>query len=147
MSMNMAHIVTIRLQRVKARKHSLLCSLVSILHYTIYLSFQRVTSRLTMMGRDWRIRTAAFTSLFFIPGDLRCEPWMMILFETNSQLVYQSALAAPRAVRRSCQQRNLWQPQLQARFLSSETSLERVGGGRRKCLTVPVGLQEVVYMP
>jgi hypothetical protein len=29
------------------------------------------------------------------PGDLWCGPWMMILTWANSQLVYQSALAAP----------------------------------------------------
>jgi hypothetical protein len=34
----------------------------------------------------------------------------MILTAANSQLVYQSALADPSTVQRSCQQRHLWQP-------------------------------------
>jgi hypothetical protein len=46
------------------------------------------------------------------------HPWVicsvdhgrMILTEVNSQLVYQSALAATSTVRWSCQQRHLWQP-------------------------------------
>jgi hypothetical protein len=59
---------------------------------------------------------------------------MMILTGAKSQLVYQSALAAP----------------VVDAFLTSETSLELVGGGRRKGkfnLSVPVGLQEIFYMP
>jgi hypothetical protein len=32
------------------------------------------------------------------PDDLRCGPWMIILTAANSQLIYQSALAAPSTV-------------------------------------------------
>jgi hypothetical protein len=100
------------------------------------------------------------------PGDLRCGPWMVILTRANSQLVYQSALAAPSTVRQfcqqrhlccspqywkvSCQHRHLWQPQVLSGFVPSETSLELVGGGRRKwefSLSVPMGLLEFFYMP
>jgi hypothetical protein len=35
---------------------------------------------------------------------------MMVLTEANTQFVYQSALAAPSTVWRSCQRRHLWQP-------------------------------------
>jgi hypothetical protein len=60
---------------------------------------------------------------------------MTILAEANSQLVYQSALAGTSTLRRSCHARHLW--------CESE-------GGRRKwefSLSVPVGLQEILYMP
>jgi hypothetical protein len=60
-----------------------------------------------MTGRKWRLRTAASTGLLFIPDDLRCGLWIMILTGANSQVVYQSARAAPSTVRRSCQQRHL----------------------------------------
>jgi hypothetical protein len=54
----------------------------------------------------------------------------MILTGANSQLVYQSAVASPSTVQRSCQQRHLWQPPVPSGFLPSETSLERVGSGK-----------------
>jgi hypothetical protein len=60
-----------------------------------------------MMGRDWRLRTAASTGLLFIPGWFSMWTYMMILAGGNSQLVYQSALAAFSTVRRSYQQRHL----------------------------------------
>jgi hypothetical protein len=122
--------------------------------------------RLAMVGRDWRLRTATSAALLFNPGELRCGPWLMILTGSNSQLAYQSSLAATSTVQRSCQQihlccspqhwlvscqqRHLWQPPVISGFLPSETCLERVGGGRRKwefSLSVPVGLQEIFYMP
>jgi hypothetical protein len=87
----------------------------------------------------------------------------MILTGDNSQLVYKSALAAPSTVRRSsqqrhlccspqywlvsCKQRHLWQLPALSDFLPSETSLERVGGGRRKwefSLSFPVGLPRIL---
>jgi hypothetical protein len=55
----------------------------------------------------------------------------MILTEANSQLAYQSALAATRTVRRSCQQRHLWQSPVLAGFLSVETSLAVTSAVRR----------------
>jgi hypothetical protein len=44
----------------------------------------------TDVSELWPVR--AFCSSL---GDLRCGPWMMILTEANSQLVYKSTLAAP----------------------------------------------------
>jgi hypothetical protein len=61
-----------------------------------------------MMGRDWHLRTAASTGSFSFPGDLRCGPRMMILTGANFQLDYQSALAAPSTLRRSCHPRHHW---------------------------------------
>jgi hypothetical protein len=83
-------------------------------------------------------------------GDLQCGPWMIILTEGNSQLVYQSAVAAPSIVWWSYQQRHLWQPSVLCGFLPSETSLEQVGGGQRKwefSLSAPMVLLEMFYMP
>jgi hypothetical protein len=60
---------------------------------------------------------------------------MTILAEANSQLVYQSALADTDTLRRSSHARHLW--------CEWES-------GRRKwefSLSVPVGLQEILYMP
>jgi hypothetical protein len=70
-----------------------------------------------MIGRDWRLRTAASTGLLFIPGCLRCRPWMKILTGANSQVFYPSSQASPSAVRRSCQQTSLLQPPVLAGFL------------------------------
>jgi hypothetical protein len=63
------------------------------------------------MGWDWRLRTAASMGLLFIPGwsAMWTTVWWRYLTEANSKLVYQSALAATSTVRRSCQQRHLWQ--------------------------------------
>jgi hypothetical protein len=46
-------------------------------------------------------------ALFSSPGYLQCGLWMMILNGANSQLVYESAVAAPSTVWRSCQQKHL----------------------------------------
>jgi hypothetical protein len=126
---------------------------------------------LVMMGRDWRLRTAASTGLLFIPrwfamwtmmwrlwwywlrltpnlstGAL-CQPPVL-----SGVLPTKTNLAATSTGWRSCQQRYLCQPPvgLLSAFLTSEASLERVGGGRRKwefSLSIPVGLSEIFYMP
>jgi hypothetical protein len=82
--------------------------------------------RLAMMGRDKVSEWLLLRTFYSSPGDLRCGPWMMILTRDNSQLVYQSALAASSTVRRSCQQRlsvpapQYWLVSCQQRHLWSE---------------------------
>jgi hypothetical protein len=113
-----------------------------------FLAIHWVCLRCSLVDCLWPGRTEvselrALRTFCSSPRDLRCGPWMMILTEANSQLVYQSALTAPSTVRRSCQQRHLWQPSVLSGLLPSETSLERLGGGRRKwefSLSFPVGL-------
>jgi hypothetical protein len=65
---------------------------------------------------------------------------MMILTEANSQLVYQSPLVATNTVRRSCQQRYLWQPPVLSggpaiRYTSRARG--RVGGGSENLVYPP----------
>jgi hypothetical protein len=72
---------------------------------------------------------------------------MMILTETNSQLVYQRALAATSTVWRSCQ-RHFWQPPIlsggpASRDISGES--RRMGKGNEN-LTVAVELKEIFYV-
>jgi hypothetical protein len=62
----------------------------------------------------------------------------MILIEANSQLVYQSAVAATSSVRRFCQQRHLWQPPVLSggptiRDISGASG--RVGGGNENLVS------------
>jgi hypothetical protein len=100
-----------------------------------------------MVGWDWRLRTAASTMCDVDHGRL-------ILTEANSQLVYQSALAATSTVRRSsqqrhlccspqywlvsCQQRHLWQPPI----LSGGPFIPDIFGASRK---VGEGNENLVY--
>jgi hypothetical protein len=85
-----------------------------------------------VIGRDWRLSTAACYGPFVHPRvTLRCGPWMMILTGSNSKLVYQSSLAALLSGGPVSRDFNAAAPVLVG-FLPADTSLERVGGGGRK---------------